>query len=155
MDLEVYQMVEKAFEPVLEWLKENEPINANRDIKRHLAYMSPQLKANSILMRLDSELYAENLDDAPENINEHVARLLNTQMVGDFADILENGDTSSDDPSLKSFDGVLKRKQFPLQFTIDFVQAFRYYAPKKNSYEYTLFALVTTEWPGVTDDTEF
>lgn len=61
-------------------------------------------------LRLDWELSTESLEDNIEggNLEEHIARLMATQAGNDIEDLAINGDTSSADPLLKSFNGYKK-----------------------------------------------
>lgn len=61
--------------------------------------------------RLDWELSSESLEDNIEGeaLEEHIARLLATQMGNDLEDIAINGDTASSTPGIKVIDGWRKR----------------------------------------------
>lgn len=61
-------------------------------------------------IRLDYELSSETLEDNIEGaaLEDHIARLMATQMGNDLEDLAVNGDTSSSDLSLKIFDGWRK-----------------------------------------------
>ncbi len=61
-------------------------------------------------LRLDWELSTETLEDNIEgsNLEDHIARLMATQMGNDLEDLAINGDTASSDPLLKAFDGWYK-----------------------------------------------
>jgi len=61
--------------------------------------------------RLDWELSSESLEDNIEgaDLEDHIARLLATQMGNDLEDIAINGDTSSSVPGIKVDDGWRKR----------------------------------------------
>jgi hypothetical protein len=159
MDFKYVEMMEKAFEPVQEYLDTTEPVEVvgSLDARRFQPYQSPRLKAlGGIRMRLDYEIATERFD-SPENaeMTKHVGRLMTSQMVNDFADLIENGDKDSTDPLMKAMNGVVKRGQEPLQIIIDDCAAFRYYSKHKKSYEYILFTTIYVEWPPITDDTEF
>lgn len=58
-------------------------------------------------LRLDWELSAESLEDNIEgaDLEDHIARLMATQMGNDLEDLAINGDTTSSDPLLKVFNG--------------------------------------------------
>lgn len=62
-------------------------------------------------LRLDWELTTESLEDGIEggNLDDHIVRLMTTQMANDLEDIAINGDTGSADPTLKAFDGFRKQ----------------------------------------------
>lgn len=62
-------------------------------------------------MRLDWELSTESLEDGIEgaSLEDHVARLMATQVGNDLEDLAINGDTTSLDLTLKIFDGWRKR----------------------------------------------
>lgn len=61
-------------------------------------------------LRLDWELSSESLEDGIEGeaLEDHIARLMSTQMGNDLEDLAINGDASSPDPLLKAFDGWRK-----------------------------------------------
>jgi len=61
-------------------------------------------------LRLDWELTTEGLEDNIErnSLEDHVASMMATQTSNDLEDLLINGDTTSTDPLLKSFDGWRK-----------------------------------------------
>ena len=62
-------------------------------------------------IRLDWELTTEGLEDNIEgdDLEDHIARLMATQLANDLEDLAINGDADSSDPLLKSFDGWKKR----------------------------------------------
>lgn len=62
-------------------------------------------------IRLDWELTTEGLEDNIEgdDLEDHIARLMATQLANDLEDLAINGDTASSDSLLKSFDGWKKR----------------------------------------------
>lgn len=62
-------------------------------------------------IRLDWELSSESLEDnlEGEELEDHIARLMATQMGNDLEDAAINGDTASSDLTLKVFDGWYKR----------------------------------------------
>lgn len=62
-------------------------------------------------IRLDWELTTEGLEDNIEgdDLEDHIARLMATQLANDLEDLAINGDVNSSDPLLKSFDGWKKR----------------------------------------------
>src|SRR5688500_541827 len=61
-------------------------------------------------LRLDWELSSESLEDNIEgaDLEDHIARLMATQMGNDLEDLAINGDTASSDPLLKVFNGWYK-----------------------------------------------
>lgn len=61
-------------------------------------------------LRLDWELSTESLEDNIEgaDLEDHLARLMATQLGNDVEDLAINGDTASSDPTLKIFDGWYK-----------------------------------------------
>jgi hypothetical protein len=61
-------------------------------------------------LRLDWELSTETLEDSIEgdDLEDHIARLMATQMGNDIEDLAINGDTTSTDGTLKNFDGWYK-----------------------------------------------
>lgn len=61
--------------------------------------------------RLDWELSSESLEDNIEGeaLEDHIARLMATQMGNDLEDIAINGDTASTEPGIKVDDGWRKR----------------------------------------------
>lgn len=62
-------------------------------------------------VRLDWELTTESLEDNLEGeaLEDHVARLMATQLGNDLEDLYINGDTTSGDALLKTLDGFVKR----------------------------------------------
>lgn len=62
-------------------------------------------------IRLDWELSTELLEDnlEGENLEDHIARMMATQLGNDLEDLAINGDTTSADPALSIFDGWGKR----------------------------------------------
>lgn len=62
-------------------------------------------------LRLDWELSSESLEDNIEgdDLEDHIARLMATQLGNDIEDLSINGDTASTDGTLKVFDGWYKR----------------------------------------------
>jgi len=62
-------------------------------------------------IRLDWELTTESLEDNIEgdNLEDHIARMMATALGNDLEDLAINGDTTSSDPLIKSFDGFRKR----------------------------------------------
>lgn len=62
-------------------------------------------------IRLDWELTTESLEDNLEGdaLEDHVARLMATQLGNDLEDLYINGDTGSGDALLSAFDGFVKR----------------------------------------------
>lgn len=61
-------------------------------------------------IRLDWELSSESLEDNIEgaDLEDHIARLMSTQMGNDLEDLAINGDTTSSDKTLKIFNGWYK-----------------------------------------------
>jgi hypothetical protein len=61
-------------------------------------------------LRLDWELSTESLEDNIEgaDLEDHLARLMATQLGNDIEDLAINGDTTSSDGTLKNFDGWYK-----------------------------------------------
>lgn len=61
-------------------------------------------------LRLDWELSTESLEDniEGEGLEDHIARLMATQMGNDLEDLAINGDTASSDPLIKVFNGWYK-----------------------------------------------
>lgn len=61
-------------------------------------------------LRLDWELSTESLEDNIEgaDLEDHLARLMATQLGNDLEDLAINGDTTSTDGTLKNFDGWYK-----------------------------------------------
>lgn len=70
-----------------------------------------KVSITSTKLRLDWELSSEALEDGLEGdgLEDHIARLMATQMGNDLEDVAINGDASSPDPLLKAFDGWRKR----------------------------------------------
>lgn len=70
-----------------------------------------KISMTTVKIRLDWELTTESLEDNIEGeaLEDHVARLLATQLGNDLEDLYINGDTDSTDPLMKSLDGWLKR----------------------------------------------
>lgn len=61
-------------------------------------------------LRLDWELTTETLEDSieGEDLDDHIVRLMTTQMSNDLEDLAINGDTNSSDKLLQAFDGYRK-----------------------------------------------
>ena len=61
-------------------------------------------------LRLDWELSSESLEDNIEgaDLEDHIARMMATQVGNDLEDLAINGDTTSSDGTLKNFDGWFK-----------------------------------------------
>jgi hypothetical protein len=61
-------------------------------------------------LRLDWELSTESLEDNIEgdDLEDHLARMMATQLGNDIEDLAINGDTTSSDGTLKNFDGWYK-----------------------------------------------
>lgn len=70
-----------------------------------------KISMTTVKIRLDWELTTESLEDNLEGdaLEDHVARLMATQLGNDLEDLYINGDTSSSDALLKSLDGFIKR----------------------------------------------
>lgn len=70
-----------------------------------------KISLTTVKIRLDWELSSESLEDNLEGdaLEDHIARLMATQFGNDLEDIAINGDTTSSDGALKSFDGWYKR----------------------------------------------
>lgn len=138
-----------SLEPVVDYMSTTDPCDVvGNDIKMAQPYRAPLSGDRGVRMRLDYEISIPALDAIPdvENARKHVARLMQHQIANDLSDMLENGDTSSNDPLYKAMDGSLKRKQEPMQIDFDYVQVFRDRREKKNAYEYTVFLTVYVDW---------
>lgn len=70
-----------------------------------------KISMTTVKIRLDWELTTEALEDNLEGeaLEDHVARLMATQLGNDLEDLFINGDTISSDALLKSLDGFVKR----------------------------------------------
>ncbi len=70
-----------------------------------------KISLSTTKLRLDWELTTEGLEDNIErsSLEDHVAAMMATQTANDLEDLLINGDTSSTDPLLLSFNGWTKR----------------------------------------------
>jgi len=70
-----------------------------------------KVSITSTKLRLDWELSSEALEDGleGEGLEDHIARMMATQMGNDLEDVAINGDAASADPLLKAFDGWRKR----------------------------------------------
>jgi HK97 family phage major capsid protein len=70
-----------------------------------------KVSMTTVKIRLDWELTSEALEDNIEGeaLEDHIARLMATQLGNDLEDLFINGDTSSTDALLKALDGWLKR----------------------------------------------
>lgn len=70
-----------------------------------------KVSITSTKLRLDWELSSEALEDGLEGdgLEDHIARLMATQMGNDLEDVAINGDATLADPLLKAFDGWRKR----------------------------------------------
>jgi HK97 family phage major capsid protein len=70
-----------------------------------------KISMTTVKIRLDWELTTESLEDNLEGdaLEDHVARLMATQLGNDLEDLYINGDTASADPLMKSLDGFVKR----------------------------------------------
>lgn len=69
-----------------------------------------KISLTSTKIRLDWELTSEGLEDniAGDDLEDHVARLMATQLGNDLEDLAINGDSASADALLKAFDGYKK-----------------------------------------------
>ncbi len=69
-----------------------------------------KVSLSTVKIRLDWRLTSEALEDNIErdNLEDHVARLMGTQLGNDLEDLFINGDTTSNDPLLKALDGWRK-----------------------------------------------
>jgi HK97 family phage major capsid protein len=70
-----------------------------------------KISMTTVKIRLDWELTTESLEDNLEGdaLEDHVARLMATQLGNDLEDLYINGDTDSMDTLLLSLDGFVKR----------------------------------------------
>lgn len=70
-----------------------------------------KISVTTTKLRLDWELSTESLEDGIEgqDLEDHIARLMATQMGNDLEDVAINGDAALSDPLLKAFDGWRKR----------------------------------------------
>jgi len=70
-----------------------------------------KISMTTVKIRLDWELTTESLEDnlEGEQLEDHVARMMATQLGNDLEDLYINGDTSTSDPLLQSLDGFIKR----------------------------------------------
>lgn len=70
-----------------------------------------KISMTTVKIRLDWELTTESLEDniEGESLEDHVARLMATQLGNDLEDLYINGDTADADALLKSLDGFVKR----------------------------------------------
>lgn len=70
-----------------------------------------KISMTTVKIRLDWELTTESLEDNLEGdaLEDHVARLMATQLGNDLEDLYINGDVNDSDDLLKSLDGFLKR----------------------------------------------
>lgn len=70
-----------------------------------------KISMTTVKIRLDWELTTETLEDniEGESLEDHVARLMATQLGNDLEDLYINGDVDSSDALLKSLDGFVKR----------------------------------------------
>ena len=70
-----------------------------------------KISMTTVKIRLDWELTTESLEDNLEGdaLEDHVARLMATQLGNDLEDLYINGDTGSADALLVSLDGFIKR----------------------------------------------
>jgi hypothetical protein len=70
-----------------------------------------KISMTTVKIRLDWELTTESLEDNIEGeaLEDHVARMMATQLGNDLEDLYINGDTGSGDALLVSLDGFIKR----------------------------------------------
>lgn len=70
-----------------------------------------KISMTTVKIRLDWELTTESLEDNLEGdaLEDHVARLMATQLGNDLEDLYINGDTGDSDALLQSLDGFVKR----------------------------------------------
>lgn len=70
-----------------------------------------KISMTTVKIRLDWELTTESLEDNIEGeaLEDHVARMMATQLGNDLEDLYINGDTGSSDALLQSLDGFVKR----------------------------------------------
>jgi hypothetical protein len=70
-----------------------------------------KISMTTVKIRLDWELTTESLEDNLEGnaLEDHVARLMATQLGNDLEDLFINGDTDDSDALIKSLDGFIKR----------------------------------------------
>lgn len=70
-----------------------------------------KISLTTVKIRLDWELTTEALEDniEGESLEDHVARLMATQLGNDLEDLYINGDTGDSDALLLSLDGFIKR----------------------------------------------
>ena len=70
-----------------------------------------KISMTTVKIRLDWELTTESLEDNLEGdaLEDHVARLMATQLGNDLEDLYINGDTGSGDALLSALDGFVKR----------------------------------------------
>lgn len=70
-----------------------------------------KISMTTVKIRLDWELTTESLEDNLEGdaLEDHVARLMATQLGNDLEDLYINGDTGDTDPLLSALDGFIKR----------------------------------------------
>lgn len=70
-----------------------------------------KISMTTVKIRLDWELTTESLEDNLEGdaLEDHVARLMASQLGNDLEDLYINGDTGETDALLKSLDGFIKR----------------------------------------------
>ncbi|QLF83304.1 major capsid protein [Rhodococcus phage NiceHouse] len=75
----------------------------------HPSFSKVSIRTSKV--RLDWELSTESLEDNVEgqNLDQHLARLFAGQFGQDMEDLAINGDTTSSDPLLKTFDGWHKQ----------------------------------------------
>lgn len=70
-----------------------------------------KISMTTVKIRLDWELTTESLEDNLEGdaLEDHVARLMASQLGNDLEDLYINGDTGDSDALIKSLDGFIKR----------------------------------------------
>jgi len=70
-----------------------------------------KIQVSTEKVRLDWELTSESLEDNIEegSLEDHIARLMATQLGNDLEDLAINGDAGHTDPLINTFDGYLQR----------------------------------------------
>lgn len=76
----------------------------------------------------------------------HVIDLMFEQIQFDLEDIIENGDTRSDDALLRYVDGEKKLGKSCTELTINSGICFQEFKPTKDSFEYTIILNISLEW---------
>lgn len=92
-------------------------------------------------LRLDFEL-VEDVDDRGEAL-----KLMFDFIALDLTDLLENGDSEDySNPFFAAYDGAKKRGKKLESISIPSAVLYREHKPFKQSYEYTMYLLLTSEW---------